>query len=134
MNFDDIVNTARETTGLPDPDRDTWQEGLQILLRDHARSGLLTERGKEMLKRRYVGALANRMRVDDHIRRHPEVLDTPVRRPVIVLGLVRTGTTMTSYLMDADPANRSLLRWEANNVAPPAAPGAIRSDERIRRV
>ena len=32
--------------------------------------------------------------------------------------------------MDADPANRSLLRWEANNVAPPAAPGAIKTDSR----
>jgi hypothetical protein len=128
--FEDIVRAAREATQLPDPDRDTWQEGLEILLRDHVRSGLLTERGEQMLKGRYVNALANRMRVDDHIRQHPEVLETPIQRPVIILGLVRTGTTVTSYLMDVDPANRSLLRWEANNVAPPAVPGAIRSDER----
>ena len=130
MTFDDIVRAARETTGLPDPDTDSWQEGLRILLRDHARTNMLNERGAEMLRRRYVGALVNRMRVDEHIRRHPEVLDVPVKRPVIILGLVRTGTTMTSYLMDADPANRSLLRWEANNLIPPAAAGATRSDER----
>jgi hypothetical protein len=37
---------------------------------------------------------------------------------------------MVSYLMDADPATRSLLRWEAYNVTPPAAPGATRSDPR----
>jgi hypothetical protein len=37
---------------------------------------------------------------------------------------------MVSYLMDGDPAHRSLLKWEAYNVAPPAAPGALRSDER----
>ena len=37
---------------------------------------------------------------------------------------------MVSYLMDADPANRSLLKWEAYNVAPPAAPGATRTDPR----
>ena len=30
MTFDEIVNAAREATGLPDPDKDTWQEGLQI--------------------------------------------------------------------------------------------------------
>lgn len=130
LKFDDIVQAAREATQLPDPDRDTWQEGLEILLRDHARSGLLTEQGEQMLMRRYVSALSNRMRVDEHIRQHPEVLDTPIKRPVIILGLVRTGTTMTSYLMDADPANRSLLRWEANNMAPPAEAGGLRSDER----
>jgi hypothetical protein len=42
----------------------------------------------------------------------------------------RTGTTMVSYLMESDPANRTMLRWEAYNLAPPAAPGALRSDPR----
>lgn len=130
MTFDDIVNTARELTGLPDPDQDTWQEGLHILMRDHAKAQLLSEKGEAILKRRYVNALATRMRVDDYIRKHPAVLEQPVVRPVFILGLVRTGTTMTSYLMDSDPANRSLLRWEAYNVTPPAAPGMTRSDER----
>lgn len=131
MTFDEIVEAAREATGgLPDPDRDTWQEGLQILLRDHAKADILTERGRGIIKRRYVGALASRMQVDDYIRQHPDVLETPVERPVFILGLVRTGTTMTSYLLDADPATRSLLRWEAYNIAPPAAPGATLTDER----
>lgn len=49
-----------------------------------------------MLKMRYVGALTNRMRVDDYIRQHPVVLETPIKRPVIILGLVRTGTILTS--------------------------------------
>ncbi len=130
MNFDEIVNTAREATGLPDPDRDTWQEGLEILLRDHAKADVLTERGRGIMKRRYVSALATRMQVDDYIRNNPDVIETPVERPVFILGMVRTGTTMTSYLMDTDPANRSLLRWEAYNVAPPAAAGMTRTDQR----
>ena len=54
MTFDEIVNAAREATGLPDPDKDTWQEGLQILLRDHAKADLLTERGEAIIKR--IGA------------------------------------------------------------------------------
>jgi hypothetical protein len=70
------------------------------------------------------------MRVDNFLRRNPLLLATEIKRPVFILGLVRTGTTMVSYLMDADPANRSLLKWEANNVAPPAAPGATRTDPR----
>lgn len=131
MIFEEIVDAAREATGgLPDPDKDTWQEGLQILLRDHDQARILTDRGEGILKRRYVNALAARMQVDDFIRQHPEVLDTPIKRPVFILGLVRTGTTMASYLMDADPATRSLLRWEAYKVTPPAAPGASRIDPR----
>lgn len=130
LTFDEIVNAAREATGLPDPDQDTWQEGLHILMRDHAKAQVLSERGEAILKRRYVNALATRMRVDDYIRKHPEVLEQPVKRPVFILGMVRTGTTMTSYLMDSDPATRSFLRWEAYNVTPPAAPGATLTDER----
>lgn len=130
MTFDEIVNAARESTGAPDPDRDTWQEGLHILLRDHARADILSERGEAIIKRRYASSLATRMQVDEYIRNNPQVLDVPVKRPVFILGLVRTGTTMASYMMEADPAVRSPLRWEAYNVAPPATPGSLRSDAR----
>ena len=130
MTFDDIVNAAREQTGLPDPDNDSWQEGLQILLRDHTKADALSDQGREIIKRNYVKALAARMSVDEYLRKHPALLQTPVKRPVFILGLVRTGTTMTSYLMDSDPANRSLLRWEAYRVTPPAEKGAMRSDPR----
>jgi hypothetical protein len=70
------------------------------------------------------------MRVDDYIRHNPRVTNAPVKRPVFILGMPRTGTTMASYLMDADPANRSLLKWEAYEITPPAARGALRTDPR----
>ena len=131
MTFDDIVKAAREKTGgLPDPDTDSWKEGLEILLRDMVREDLLTERGWSILTGRYVKALAARMQVDDFMRRNPAAAEVPVERPVFILGMVRTGTTMASHLMGEDPANRSLLRWEAYDMVPPAAPGMLRSDPR----
>jgi Sulfotransferase family len=42
----------------------------------------------------------------------------------------RTGTTMVSYMMDSDPVTRSFLKWEAYNIVPPAAPGALKTDPR----
>jgi hypothetical protein len=130
MILDDILNAARAATGLPDPERDSWREGLEILLRDHARADVLSERGRGILKARYTEALSTRMRVDDYIRRQPSVVQAPVARPVFILGMPRTGTTLVSNLFDADTANRSLLKWEAYNVTPPAAPGELRSDAR----
>jgi hypothetical protein len=131
MTFDEIVDAARaKTGGLPDPDISSWQEGLEMLLYDHAKQNLLTEWGKQSMTNRYVMALASRMQVDEFMRRNPHVVDAPIERPVFILGLVRTGTTLTSHLMGADPANRSLLRWEAYNVVPPAAPGALKTDPR----
>ncbi|MDK2755201.1 MAG: sulfotransferase [Blastomonas fulva] len=130
LGFSEIVNAAREKVAVPDPDSDSWKEGLEILLHDHTRQDRLTERGEMIVRNRYVETLAARMQVDEYIRRNPAVLDQPIDRPVFILGMPRTGTTMLSYMLDADPANRSMLRWEAYNAAPPAAPGALKADPR----
>ena len=131
LTLDDILAGARaKTGGLPDPDSGSWREGLGILLRDHARENRLTERGWASVRNRYVDCLASRIVVDDWHRRHPDLASTPIERPVFILGMPRTGTTMLSYLFESDPAVRSMLRWEAYNLAPPAAPGALRSDPR----
>lgn len=130
LGFSEIVNAAREKVAVPDPDSDSWKEGLEILLHDHTRQDRLTERGEMIVRNRYVETLAARMQVDEYIRLNPAVLDQPIDRPVFILGMPRTGTTMLSYMLDADPANRSMLRWEAYNAAPPAAPGALKTDPR----
>ena len=131
LTLQDILDGARaKTGGLPDPECHSWREGLEILLHDHARENRLTERGRASVRNRYVDCLASRMEVDDWHRRHPELAANPIERPVFILGMPRTGTTMVSYLFESDPAVRSMLRWEAYNLAPPAAPGALRSDPR----
>lgn len=130
MTLDEILNAARDKTSVADPESDSWREGLEILIRDHHATDSLSERGWGMIKARYVEALAARMRVDDYLRKHPSLADAAIERPVFILGMPRTGTTLISHLMDSDPANRSLLKWEAYNPVPPAAPGATRTDPR----
>jgi Sulfotransferase family len=131
LTFDDVVEGARQKTGgLPDPDSDSWRIGLEILLRDHAKADFLNERGWTAMRARYVDCLATRMQVDEFIRKNPEVTKASIKRPVFILGMPRTGTTMVSYLMDADPGTRSILKWEAYNVVPPAATGTLKTDTR----
>ena len=45
MTLEDILNAARAATGLADPTHDSWREGLELLLRDHAKADVLSERG-----------------------------------------------------------------------------------------
>ncbi len=131
LTIDEIIEGAGEKSGgLSPPDSDSWREGLEILLKDHAAADRLTERGWQSVRGRYVNCLGARMAVDDFHRRNPGLADTAVRRPVFILGMPRTGTTLLSNLMAADPANRSMLRWEAYNAAPPAARGALKTDPR----
>jgi hypothetical protein len=49
---------------------------------------------------------------------------------MFVFGLPRTGTTLAINLLHADPARRSLLRWEAFNSVPPPKGHELSSDPR----
>jgi len=100
---------------------DGWQEPLEVLctsLRDEAG---LSRFGVVSMHAQLVQLLTNRLLVEDYLRAHPDALDAPVERPIVVAGLPRTGTTHLHNLVAADPALRSLPYWEA--IEPLPAPG-----------
>lgn len=127
---DDILEAACERTGLTEVDSDSWREGLAIILDEINSSPAYSPQGRERVVGDAVGALGRRLRIHDYIHAHPEVLDDPVERPLITLGMPRTGTTVVSYLLDQDPARRSLLHWECLQPVPPPTSGALRTDPR----
>jgi len=129
-NPDAIVERAIARTGETAFHSESFRDGLSVLLSDLDRHGALRPAARERLEDAAVGFLANRLQVDAWIRANPAVTDAPVSRPVFVMGMPRTGTTLLSNLLAQDPARRSLLNWEAIATAPPAAPGQLRSDPR----
>ena len=76
-------------------------------------------------------ALVNRLRVVDHVAAAPGGARPPVEAPVVVVGLFRAGTTLLSNLLDQDPANRALLRWESGDSVPPPSPAEMRAGPRV---
>jgi hypothetical protein len=130
LSSDEVMGAASERTGLTHFGDDSFREGLEILLsslRDEAR---LHDRGRAFLHQRIVGYLSQRLQVEDWYRRHPEIDDTPIRAPLIGLGLPRTGSTALSMLLAQDPDVRYLRRWESSQPCPP--PSTVRGvDPRI---
>jgi hypothetical protein len=55
----------------------------------------------------------NRLRIHHLLRRQPEILDTEIVAPIIVVGLPRSGTTHLVNLIAADTRLRSLPLWES---------------------
>ncbi|MGA8846191.1 MAG: sulfotransferase, partial [Nocardioides sp.] len=53
------------------------------------------------------------------VRRYPEILDEDVSDPIVVVGMMRSGTTLAQRLLAADPRLRSVRGWEVLQVAPP---------------
>ena len=128
---DDVLAEACEKTGLDDFGPDDFREGLAVLCESINGEARLNELGELAVRDTVVNSLANRLRVFDWIRRHPEVARERIEAPIIVIGMFRAGTTFLSQLLDQDPHNRALLRWEASDSAPPPSPANFRSGPRV---
>jgi hypothetical protein len=129
-DVDALVADARHKADIKEFDSDSWREGLEILVNELNTNPLYTPEGREQLYGEFVDCMWNRLRVTQYLEDHPQVLEERIERPLVVLGMPRTGTTVASYLLDEDPARRSLLNWEAGNTIPPATSETLRSDPR----
>jgi hypothetical protein len=110
---DALMATAMDETGLEDFGSDDFLGRLGIFcagLRDEAR---LDDAGILAQSTLVTGLLRNRLLLEDLIRRHPEILEVEVARPIVICGLPRTGSTHLHNLICADPSLRSLPYWES---------------------
>ena len=125
-----LLAAAEAETGLGDWGEESFREGLDVYCAALTEEAQLSELGTFAMLGNLHGQLTNRLKVVDHAQRH-DVSGERIDGPVFVIGLFRAGTTLLSNLLDQDPANRSLLNWEAGDCAPPAAPGAFRTGDRV---
>jgi hypothetical protein len=134
LRADDLVAQACAATGLDDFGGDSFREGLAVYCEAVTTEARLNELGAQALPGNVVGSLSNRLRVVEYRKRHPEVAGEAIEAPLVVVGMFRAGTTLCSYLLDRDTANRSLVGWEARDSVPPPAPGEHRSGPRVEAV
>ena len=123
LRTDVLVDEATEKTGLTDFGGNSWGEGFERLIASFNEEASLTPGGEEILRLRIGMLLANRLRVTDFVRDHPEIEDEVVEGPLVIIGLPRTGTTALSNLLAADPRIRSLRLWESSDPVPPPEAG-----------
>jgi hypothetical protein len=126
---DQLVEEAQRKTGLTRFDSESFREGLELYLSDYNKN----DRPDEFVDRNaadVVNALANRLKVTDFLARRPELLERKVERPVFVFGIPRTGTTLLSNLLAADPNRRSPLTWEIDDPIPPPTTATLKTDPR----
>lgn len=128
-----LMAVARRRTGLTDFGDDGFREGLEVLVETFLANPRVHTFGRVVFREHCIGLLMSRLRIEDEIKRHPEILDVPVPRPLIITGLPRSGTTLLHRLMSEDPAGRTMLYWESLEPAPSPRPETYRTDPRIAR-
>jgi hypothetical protein len=111
FDVDELIAESRKAAGLDDFGQGDFRPGLEQLARTY--DAAFNERGQKRNRRRLVDLLATRLRVSDAFNKHPEILERPVRKPMVLTGMPRSGTSALFNLLARDPATRPLLLWES---------------------
>jgi len=106
-----VMKMAERTTGLSDWGQGGFKQRLQATA-DGLNEANLNTTG--LFGARYVlnWHLGNKLRIIDFAKRHPELDDIDIERPVVITGFFRTGTTFLHNVLAADPNNRVARAWE----------------------
>jgi len=115
---DALHEEAAEIAGDDDFGDPSYLEGLRVLLHAYDDESRLSERGRAAAQQTLRGVLVQRLRCERQGQRSPEVLDTEIERPIVICGLVRTGSTALHYLMGQDPDLQVLQYWLAGSPQP----------------
>jgi hypothetical protein len=134
LDPDGLLARARRRARLDDFGDPRFREGLQRLVRALEEEARLSLLGRLVARDEVVRLLANRLQVTDVLRRNPEIRRAPVERPLFILGLPRTGTSILHELLAQDPENRVPMTWEVMHPFPPPEAASFDTDPRIAKV
>lgn len=118
LDVDELMASARKKAGFSDFGDEWFRQPLAVLVDAINREAKLTPFGRFVQKTRLEGALVTRLRIEELLKKNPEILDIDLGKIILIAGLQRTGTTTLHRLLAADPNMRALLSWEALNPVP----------------
>lgn len=125
-----IMFSAIRDIGSLDRDDRNIEVPLGILV-NCINEGLNLE-GRIICKRIMTRWIKDRLEIKNTLKLDPEILRVPIKRPICIVALPRTGTTMLQSLLAQDPNNRAPLTWEVYFPLPPPDPPTYETDPRIK--
>lgn len=108
-----LIAEARRVHGLHDFGPPPLREPLQRLLESLEREASLSSFGTLSARWDALRLLGNRLRLQRAFDRDPALADQPIRAPIVIAGLPRSGSTFLHRLLAQDPANRVPRHFEA---------------------
>lgn len=113
-----LIAEAMQKTGLDDFGSDDFHPRLGAYAGAVDADRGNTNLNRFILRNRIVRLLSQRLLLTDLLRRYPEIHDVEIERPIIVVGLPRSGTTHLVNLIASDPRRRALPYWESQEPFP----------------
>ena len=131
LDADALLSEARAKTGLEDFGDPRFEQPFRILVESLNDERSLHTIGALLIRGDLLNALTIRLQLTEERRQHPEVTEESIDRPVFIVGLPRTGTSITHELLAADPRHRAPLHWEIRYPFPAPETATYRTDPRI---
>jgi Sulfotransferase family len=128
-----LMAAAQRRTGLSAWGDEVFRQAFQRLLVAYEHTAQLHLLGRLALRQECLRLLSNQLRIQDDLQRFPRIAQTPVRKPLVIVGLPRTGTTLLHHLLAQAPAARVPRLWELLQPSPPPCLGATAPEPRIKR-
>jgi Sulfotransferase domain. len=108
-----LCANAQRRTGLEDFGEPPVERPLEVLVESLEREADLHPLGRFLMSVRLQSLLETRLRlVNDWRTRSQGITDTPIRRPIFITGMPRSGSSFLHELLAEDPGNRAPLVWE----------------------
>jgi hypothetical protein len=124
FDIDQMLAEAIKQAGVSDlDDTDGFGDRLTAHVAAIEADEGLTQLTRSSLRQRVVRLLRNRLSLTDLIKRYPEIESIPIEKPIIVVGMPRSGTTHLVNLIAADPRRRALPYWESQEPIPALGDG-----------
>ncbi len=133
LSVEALVDGARRKTGLADFGDDGHIEALDVLVGSMNEEARLTATGRVVQRSRLDGALVQRLRIEELLRQHPEILDIDLGSIIVITGLQRTGTTLLHRLLFSHPEIRGVTGFEAMEPVPAEAVNGRRAAIPVNR-
>jgi hypothetical protein len=134
LDAERAVEQARELTELSDLGTSSWKAGLTRLVDSLREEARLNEMGTALVGGELAGYLADRMRIIEWRKQHPELQGVDVVPPIVIVGQGRTGTTILHELLAQDPQTRVPMTWEIDRPVPPPETATYETDPRIKEI
>lgn len=106
-----LHDEAIEMTGLTDFGERDYFVGLKVLLTALDANPNLTEAGRDFAWRLIRASLVSRLHAAQGWKDNPGCLENTIARPLIIIGIPRTGTTALHKLLSVDSQFQGLERW-----------------------
>ncbi len=126
-----LLAAAEQMTGLTNWGDKSFLIPMRALLASYANDANLNAKGSSEIREMVIWHLANRLRIQKALCDFPDIAQQEIRRPLFIVGIPRSGTTLLQRLLANDATNRSLRFWEALQPAPPPDPSHGSLDTRI---